>query len=301
MIDIMKSSVSLFIKPVVIVFFWLNRWHKNNHFLQELQNSNIGRPSKIFALVNFFYRGFRFVVTIGKSMYVDYALRLYKDYVKQHYAAGGVGYFNYDELTEKERSAEYLRMKSRLAYYIDDNSSVLDYRDGYSFLEIGCGKGQNIKELVQRFPSSKIRGFDPNNGALEICRTGLKGVGNVEVEIGNATDPDFWQRFSENEVDHVVISHVLSFLTAEDLAATRRLRQYIVDQLLRVADRTVIVLDSSFLVEKGEATIAIEQNTRCFLRESLEPYFANSQYKGELYVAFSLEDQSLIFKKKKSQ
>ena len=187
-------------------------------------------------------------------------------------------------------------MGTRLSYYIEHNQSVLDYKDGDSFLDAGCGRGQNIKELACRYPHSKIKGFDVNRGALRVIATALKNRTNVLVEVGSVVGQVYMEEFPANAVDHVVVSHVFSFLIGKDLEETKKLRQATVDQLLRVAKKTVVILDANIWKEDEGIELVIEQNTRCFISESLAPYFPASLDSGEFYLTLAPEDQAFIFK-----
>ena len=208
----------------------------------------------------------------------------------------GVGYFDYDALSDNECKALFEGVESRLGYYIDHSRSVLDYKDGDSFLDAGCGRGQNIKELARRYPQSVITGFDVNKGALRVIETALKDQMNAHVEVGSMIDPAYMGKYPAKMVDHVVVSHVFAFLIGQDIEETKKLRQATIDQLLRIAKKTVIIMDANLWKDGEGIELVIEQKTRCVISESLAPYFSSYLDSGEFYLTHSPEDQALIFK-----
>jgi ubiquinone/menaquinone biosynthesis C-methylase UbiE len=264
--------------------------------LSFLKNEEIGKASILALPFSLFGRVQRLVKRIWRHAFINYALKRYEIYLKQHYSAEGVGYFNYDALSDDKCIAIFGEMESRLGYYIDHNPSVLNYEDGDRFLDAGCGRGQNIKELVCRYPHSTIKGFDVNKGALRVIQTALKDRTNAQVEVGSIVNPTYLGEYPAKSIDHVVVSHVFSFLIDRDIEETKKLRQATIDQLLRIAKKTVIILDANIWKDDEGVELVIEQNTRCFFKESLAPYFSPYLDRGELYLALSPEDRAFIFK-----
>jgi SAM-dependent methyltransferase len=284
------------LKPPAILSFWLIRWFCHNQFLLRLKNKKVGSPNPLILPLDFADRCWRFTRKSWNQSYANYALKRYRVFIGKHYSSEGVGYFNYDSLSEGDRIAEFEQLGSRLAFYLEHNKVVLDFADGDTFLDAGCGKGQNIKELTKRYPNSQIRGFDVNAGALGVIQTALKDNDNVRVEQGSLADLKYLREYPDNSIDHIVVSHVFSFLADIDLSATSLLRQSILDQLSRIAKKTLIILDDNIGPTTG-FKIVIEQNTRCFFRESLSPYFEVHRDIGELYFVLSPLDQAFVFKK----
>ena len=291
-----RSIVVYVLKPFVAMWFWGVRWQKHNELLRWLKNDKVGKPSKLAPPFIFSGRAMRWVISIWQHAFTEYALRRYEIYLKQHYSTEGPGYFDYDALTDEECIDLFDGDESRLSYYIDHNQSILRYKDGDSFLDAGCGRGQNIKGLVHRYPNSTIKGLDVNSGALRVIQMALKSQTNVQVEVGSIVDLTYMGKYPENSIDHVVVSHVFSFLVARGIEETKKLRQTAIDQLLRIAKKTVIIMDTNIWKDDEDAELVIEQNTRCFFKESLAPYYSDYLDRGELYLAFSPEDKAFIFR-----
>jgi len=289
--------VARYIKPLVVVRFWYVRWRTHNQFLLWLRNDQIGKPSVLAFPFVYYYRGCTFLKRIWQTEFSDYALRRYQAYLALHYSPTGVGYFDYTALSDESRVSIFNGLSSRLAHYVDYNRTILDYKDGETFLDAGCGKGQNIKELISRYPRSVIKGFDINEGALQVVGAALKDSPNVHVELGSIVDPTYLSSYPDHSIDHVVVSHVISFLSSSSLDETRTLRQTVIDQLLRIARRTLIIMDANIWSDSGSFEVIMDQNTRCFFRESLQPYFSKYQDIGELYLMVSSDDMAFAFKK----
>lgn len=285
------------LKPFVWTWFWTIRWVIHNGFLIWIKNEAVGKPSIIsipFVYARKVILGLRRAWNIE---FADYALKKYKRLVEIHYSAAGVGYVNFDKLSEQELLEIYDSLGGRVAYFIQNNSTVLTYRDGDTFLDVGCGKGQNIKELVTLFPNSGIKGFDVSEGALRVIQSALKNNINIRVESGSVTDVNYLQSYEEGSYDHVIMSHVMSILNGYGIEETRRVRQKLINELIRIASKTVLILDGDVLYDKKDPEFSIEQNTRGVFKESIIHYFDDHLVNGELYVMFSPESNAFLYRK----
>jgi len=105
------------------------------------------------------------------------------------------------------------------------------------------------------------------------------------------------QSYEDRSFDHVIMSHVMSTLNGNGIEETIRVRQALVNQIIRIASRTVLILDGDVLYEKKDLKFIIEQNTRGFFKESFIHYFDEHLVNGELYVMFSAESTAFLYKK----
>ena len=293
----LRKFLSHVINPSVVLWFWFIRWITHNSFLAWLQNDRIGKPSLLAWPFVCFRRCFRAGVQVWKCELSNYAIEKYSSLLKTHYSESGVGYFDYSEMSDADRAEVFASLTSRLTYYMVHNPTVLGYTDGDTFLDAGCGKGQNIKALVSCFPNSPVNGFDVNEGALRVITTATRDIPQVHVEQGSLLDFEYLEACAEGAFDHVIVSHVFSFLSGKNLAETKLLRKRLIDQLVRIADKTVIIMDSHILSDKEGIEVVIEQNTRCFFMESLASYFVDHLSRGELYALFSPEDKAFVFRR----
>ncbi|MDP8230752.1 MAG: class I SAM-dependent methyltransferase [Candidatus Gorgyraea atricola] len=297
--NLIESLMSLLLKPFVVLWFWFLRWFRHNRLLAGLGNKEIGRHSVFYIPFAYISRFSSFLKATWNSEFAEYTLKKYKNFLKIHYSKDGLGYFDYDGLSESDCLKIYRDMESRIAYYIKHNSVCMGYENGDSFLDAGCGKGQSIKELVKYYPDSQIKGFDVNAGALRIIQIALKDKKNVKVEKGSVVDFKYLESYPAKSYDHLVVSHVFSFLTGSNIEETRKLRQVLIGHFIRIAAKSVLIMDGDILSERKEPEVIIEQNTRYFFRESLVSYFSKHALSGELYAMFSPENEAVIFKLKR--
>ena len=293
----MKKTIRHIIKPFVWAWFWAIRWVIHNGFLIWIKNEAVGKPS-IVSLP--FVHARRVITGLRRAWnieFADYALKKYKRLVEIHYSAAGVGYFNFDNLSEQELVEIYDGLGGRVAYFIQKNSTALTYRDGDTFIDVGCGRGQNIKELVALFPNSGIKGFDVSEGVLRVIQSALKNNVNIHVEKGSVTDVNYLESYDEESFDHVIMSHVMSILSGNGIDDTRRVRQKLINELIRIASKTVLILDGDVFCDSKDPEFSIEQNTRGFLKESFKQYFGEHLVNGELYVMFSPESTAFLYRK----
>jgi ubiquinone/menaquinone biosynthesis C-methylase UbiE len=171
--------------------------------------------------------------------------------------------------------------------------------DGDSFLDCGCGPGQNVAELRRAFPASPIKAFDYNGEAIAVVRAGTAGDRLVTVEQGSVLEAAYLAAYPSGSFDHVLISHVMSFLMHPTEEETRAARQVIIDELIRIARHTVIVLD---IIEtnRPQMTVEIEQRDRGLVHDDLTTYFKRHESEGRLYIMLSTEDEAIVFRKQRT-
>ena len=83
------------------------------------------------------------------------------------------------------------------------------------------------------------------------------------------------RRIRSRSVDHVLISHVMGFLIRPSMEETRKTRQHIVDELVRIARKTVVVLDR-IEINQTQMSVEIEQRDRGIVHDDLDPLFPAS-------------------------
>jgi SAM-dependent methyltransferase len=293
---IIKVLVSSALKPFVIIWFWFYRWFRHNRMLSGLGNRKIGHPSIAYLPFAYLNRLLFFINDVWTASFTKYALKKYIVFLKRHYAKEGLGYFDYEHLSDGDRLKIYQEQEGRIAYYIKHNPTVLDYKDGDSFLDVGCGIGQNIKELVGRYPNSSIKGFDVSKEALMVIQTALRDNKRISVEVGDVVDLKYLASYPSGSFDHVVMSHVLAFLIEAGTEETRKMRQAIIDQLVRITSKDLLIMDGNILSKNDTLQVMIEQNNRCFFKESLVPYFSKHLSRGEAYGVFSPDNEGIIFR-----
>lgn len=230
--------------------------------------------------------------------FIDYALSRYTVFIPRHYAKGGWGYLAVESMSEQQCRDRYDGLHGRVAYYIGRYKGALTYRDGESFLDVGCGLGQNIKELLSLFPSSELKGFDVNDATLRVIRIGSNNAGKLKLEVGSALDLAYLKSYADGSFDHVIMSHVMPHLLSENLERTRQVRQAVIDELLRIAAKSVLIMDTiRHSSDDEEVTIQLEQNNRCALVEPPARYFKKHRAAGELIMMFGPENEALFFRK----
>ena len=292
------KSIRHILKPFVWAWFWTSRWIIHDCFLVFIKNKAVGKPSIISMPLVYARGGIRVLRRAWNIEFTDYALKKYKRLVEIHYSAAGVGYLDFDKLSEQALLEIYDGLRGRVAYFVKNSPAALTYKDGDTFLDVGCGKGQNIKELVKLFPNSGIKGFDMNEGALRVVQSALKNNDNIRVERDSVTDISYLQSYGTRSFDHVIMSHVMSTITGRGIEETRKVRQALINELIRIASRTVLILDGDCLYDKNEdPKFVIEQNTRGSFKESFVQYFDKHLVNGELYVMFSPESTAFLYRK----
>ena len=78
-------------------------------------------------------------------------------------------------------------------------------------------------------------------------------------------------------------------------ATTLRLRQDIIDELVRISSKTLLILGGNELLQLDEPSFKIEQLKRATFAEPIARYFDKHLNHGEVYAVFSPESIGLLF------
>lgn len=221
---------------------------------------------------------------------------LYERYTRLHplhYGPHGRGYSSVAPASAEERTRRYREQISRLEYFVDAYPDLLQFRDGDSYLDLGCGTGQNIRLLAERFPSSRIVGCDLNADAVEMIRECERHPG-LSVGVGDLTDDRFRAEALNSGFDHIVLSHVFSLIFAESREATLELRARIISDLVSACRVSIVVVDA--FGAAGLPTITMEQRQRATVSDDVLGYFANHQ-DGRAYMVQSDRSRAVVFVK----
>ena len=112
--------------------------------------------------------------------------------------------------------------KTRALRFRDENKQrlldVLQFQDGMSILEVGCGTGAFCFALKRWLPNSQITGLDRDLGFIEYARSKSKELDCERSFIfGDATNLDFPDNSFDATTSHTVIEHVetTKFLTEQ--------------------------------------------------------------------------------------
>lgn len=239
--------------------FWWRRWWADQVFLVQLGSSSL-RPSGLGAFAGRAAIARRMVREGAAAAADDALLAAYVPLVAAHYAPGGRGYATLASLDAEQAGARYEGQGSRLRPFIDAYPHLLGYRDGETFLDLGCGTGQNVRELLTRFPTSTVHALDVNADAIGFLAR-VEASPHLRTQVGSfADDATLRAVLDAAEADHVVISHALSTLYCDSVTGTRAMLHALLGRITATHVRSLIVIDS--FASRGRTAVAIEQRTR---------------------------------------
>lgn len=248
----------------------------------------------------FFLASTRYVSRHVRTGYRDFRIQRYADLVEQHYEKqGGRAYRNYDSLSSSEKRHLYSNQRGRVSSFIEAYPHILLYADGDTFLDAGCGRGQNIIELSQSFPKSQISGFDINSEALDVIAVGTSTNDKINTFVGNIKDTQFLKKFAAGSFDHIIVSHVFSFLLDQGGERdTVLFRQKIIDHLIEIARESVLILDSGVsILNFGGPNLQVEQKRRAHYQDMILQYFLPHQDVGHPVALYSSKSVGVLFRK----
>ena len=292
-----NSGISFFrsiFRWIVPLWFWIYRWLKDQEFLVNLQSRTL-RPGFLSYPIWLIMSGCNLIKKSWTSVYIDYGMQRYSTWVGEHYSPTGRGYFNYRNLSELEKTNLYGKPRGRIEYFLNNYPQTLKYEDGNSILDAGCGRGQNTKILSEYFPSSTIKAFDLSEEALSVVEIVVKNNNQIQAEVGSITDINYLKQYPTNGFDHVLVSHVFTFIMSGSETATLELRQNIIDELIRISSQTLLILSGNELLLLEEPLFKIDQLKRATFAESIVHYFDKHLNHGEICAVFSPESVGLLF------
>ncbi|UTW51627.1 class I SAM-dependent methyltransferase [bacterium SCSIO 12827] len=252
----------------VPILFPIARHVKDQLFLRRMNNPLL-KPSPISRPLSYITRAWGYFGRVFRREFDDYALRRYSTYIRRHYSQSGRGYFSYSNLKEEEKAALFGQPEGRLQGFIDHYGDLLNYQDGDTIFDAGCGRGQNVKTLLEALPTSPIDAMDISAEAVSVITAAIKSP-RVKTWAGDLTDPAVLGDLQDNAYDHVVISHVLSVILGNGIDATQNVRKEIIGNLARLARKTVLIIDSPAIIA-AEERFEIEQRDRGWFASSILP------------------------------
>ena len=273
-------------------------WITDQRFLVSLQNPTVGRPSAIgtlFAVQGYLWRAIK---VMWREACTEYTLHLYSKRNLAHYAKNGRGYINVVNLSERERIDQFAKLESRLQVFVDSYPMMVGYKDGESFLDAGCGKGQNLKFIMSRYSHSPYTGFDIDERCLQVAKVGTEGSADRSLRQGSILDIDFLQSFEAKSVDHICVCHVFSTLLLPTIAETKISHQRIIDEFVRMSRKSIMIIDSMSMGKSFE--VEVEQATRAVVCEDIASYFERHQSLGEACILSCRGFLAVLFKSREA-
>jgi SAM-dependent methyltransferase len=255
---------------------------------QGLQRTN---TSRLLALATLGSRRLR------RELHEERQDLLYERYTRLHtvhYGPQGRGYSSVSSLTSEEKIDRYSNQVSRLENFLDKYPDLLQFNDGDSFLDWGCGTGQNIRMLAQRYPKARIVGYDLNQSALDLILE-CERHSLLQLGIGNLADAKFRKAALSEGFDHIVMSHVFSLIFCASLRETRILREAILNDLVSACRSTLVIID--VFGAPGPPEIRIEQRHRAIMWEEVLACFEKLD-SGRAFMISNANLRAIVFLKK---
>jgi ubiquinone/menaquinone biosynthesis C-methylase UbiE len=112
----------------------------------------------------------------------------------------------------EEVAEDYNRIFRRDAYYYDILGMVADRVDGEekaSILDLGCGTGNLIELLHERYPLMQLCGVDPADKMIGLAADRFRETPTVEILKGEGTKIPYLSEYFDYVVSNLALHHVL--------------------------------------------------------------------------------------------
>ncbi len=293
-LNLLFNIIKIFLKPFVVVHFWINRWFIHGKFAHEIDVEVLGKPKLFLYPLIYLYKVISKIYNLYTEVFNNYALNKYRKLSAKHYSSSGAAYKELKYLDTEQMKKQYLNNKSRLEYFYKNNNYLLGFKNGDSFLDIGCGLGGDMRFLNNKFNKSKIFGIDINPQAISIIKSGNENL-NVNAEEGNYLNIDFFDKFKSQIYDWVLSSHSINLVFNENIEKTLKLRKELVKELIRISNRGVLILTGIHNYKRF--TVELEQKSRLLIFHDLKEIFP-AVGSGELYIMQSEESLAYFWRNK---
>jgi ubiquinone/menaquinone biosynthesis C-methylase UbiE len=261
----MRNNLEIIISKLfyypIILFFYVYRFLKDHFFKYSLKSKKI--KYNYFSFFSWFIlTSILEIKKIIKNTYFNFCISKYVVFNKIHYSKEGRGYLDYQNLSYDKKEKIYSSNISRFEIIAQNNSFFNSFfSDNDTFLDLGCGKGENIKYLLKKFPNSKITGLDISNEALEIIREFEKSQNLFlnQIDLCNLKNI---QNIKSKSFDNIIISYVLSTLLKNNITETITFRSNLISECLRISKKNIVILDHEKMFFGDNKYFEIEQINR---------------------------------------
>jgi len=272
-----RYAVKVLLKNMMLPVVLINRWYKGKTYERQPVRGLIKR---LFSILTYVYK--------------DAVIFFYTRQNKFHYTSD----IAFRGLLLKNSPVPGM-VATRGNLFADHIVNLLDIKGDDSFLDCGCGGGNNIYAIRQRYPDATIQGFDLSPIAVEFVNRYFT-EDKTEVKQGDIANINLLKSYPDNGFDHVLLYNMFSLILQDNIEKTRSLRQEIVNECVRIARKSMCIGET---MASNDLDIGIEQKTRAYFRERYEKYFTpflefgDFVYGAEL-LAFRInnKDKQLYYK-----
>ena len=236
------------------------------------------KPSIFWLISGLIYFFFQCRVKQLNNYYYDAVLKNFTILVKKHYTDDYA--YNHVSIDNAKFFEQFKKSDGSIKEIFENRIlfKFADIKDGDSFLDCGCGPGNNIKEIKKQLPKSWITAFDLSPNVIKFINDYFKQQ-HVEAFVGSVLDLDVFKKIPDRSIEHVFFANMLSTVFLDSVEKTKEIRQEIISQAIRIAKKNVIL--NEFLLP---TRIYIEQKYRAAFDEDYSPYFESARDQGDLLL-----------------
>ncbi len=274
------------------VFFYINRYLADSYF-------NFVRDKKKKFFIGYLLFGFIKYVNINFSnKFLNTKLKNYSVLLNYHYSKNGNAYSELPSL-KNEDAINQVKNKLESRLFLFERILKLFF-DGDSFVEFGCGKGQNIFPLSNKYKNSILQSFDISPDSINFIKECIKinDISNINCDLGDLKNLDFLHKFENECFDHIILVNVFSLIFDQNSKNSNDLRKEIIYNLIRICKKSLIIIDSEAILNTGKSFLKIEQSNRAIYFDNILKYFSNLNILDNVNIIYKDNSYAVIYEKK---
>ena len=154
--------------------------------------------------------------------------------------------FKVNPIETSERISRSLFFKKNLKHF--------KFLNNDSFLDIGCGNGNNLRYVKKKFKRSRVYGCDINDRYKNIDE-------KINFKLIDLKKMNSLKIYKSKSIDHVYMIHTLNHIFLNNTKNTINLRKNIITNMIRVAKKNVFIIENkSFVGDQDLNTEIFFQN-----------------------------------------
>ena len=127
--------------------------------------------------------------------------------------------------------------------FLKKNIKKFKFLNNDSFLDIGCGNGNNLKFIKKNLKKVELNGCDINERYKNFNPKFKFNFKLIDLKKINSLNV-----YKTKSIDHVYTIHTLNHIFSDNIFNTKILRKNIIDNMIRIAKKNVFIIENKSFI-----------------------------------------------------